>query len=105
MTLRLRFWGWAALMAALAAFFLIQVRPSLQLETDLLALLPKDERDPAVDRALREFSAQAGRKTLFLIGAADGAVARKAAGDFAAALRQSPAFADVQFEVQSRLAD
>lgn len=105
MTLRLRFWGWAALMAALLGFFFVDVRPHLQLETDLLALLPKDQRDPGVDLALREFSEQAGRKTLFLIGAADGAVARKAASNFATTLRQSPAFSDVQFEVQSRLAD
>jgi predicted exporter len=103
--LQWRFYGWAALMAALLAFFLLEVRPNLALETDLLALLPKDQHDPAVDLALREFSEQAGRKTLFLIGAPDPALARKAASAFAQALRQSPAFSDVQLEVQSRLAD
>src|SRR5205085_9859135 len=83
----------------------LAVRPQLALEADILALLPKDERDPAVDLALREFSDHAGRKTLFLVGAADEANARAAASAFAARLRESPAFADVQLEVQTRVQD
>lgn len=103
--LRLRFLLWLALMLALCALFFTRVVHQLHPETDILALLPGAEKDPVVDTALRRFSDQAGRKTLFLIGADTETAAAHAASDFAAHLQQSPAFSDVQLQVQNRLRD
>src|SRR2546422_7496922 len=100
---RLRFVLWSALMLALCAVFFTGVKNRLAPETDILALLPAAEQDPVVDVALREFSEKAGRKTLFLVGAATDGAARTAASQFAQTLRGSAGFADVQLEVQSRM--
>lgn len=98
--LRLRFIAWCLLMLALAAGFAWRVAPRLTLETDILAMLPEERRDPELDRALREFSAELARRQIFLVGAAP-EEARAAAGAFADALRESGAFESVQFEIDA----
>ncbi|HWU69163.1 MAG TPA: hypothetical protein VN046_09820 [Stenotrophobium sp.] len=103
--LRLRFVFWLALMLALCTVFFTRVVHQLNPETDILALLPGAEKDPVIDVALHKFSDQAGRKTLFLIGAGTDAAAARAAEDFAARLQKSAAFADVQLRVQNRMHD
>ena len=77
--LRLRFFVWLALMLMLCTVFFTRVVHQLNPETDILALLPSAEKDPVVDTALRLFSDQAGRKTLFLIGADTTDAANRAA--------------------------
>ena len=104
-SLRLRFVAWLALMLVACALFFSHPKAYLDTETDILALLPSAEKDPVVDTALRLFSDQAGRKTLFLIGADTTDAANRAADDFAASLRRSTAFSDVQLEVQNRMRD
>ncbi|MGH8541461.1 MAG: hypothetical protein ACRETW_13280, partial [Stenotrophobium sp.] len=104
-TPRLRFFIWLALMLALCVNFFTHLKPILATETDILSLLPGAEQDPVVDIALREFSDQAGRKTLFLLGAASDEAARTAATNFAAALKPGQGFDDVQLEVQDRMQD
>ena len=103
--LRLRFAVWLLLVAAITASFFGDLKAYLDTETDILALLPSAEHDPVVDGALRAFSDQAGRKVLFLIGAADPDTARAAAAGFAGTLRKAEGFAYVQFEVQNRVAE
>ena len=48
---------WTLLFAALVAHQIHLWRGGLQVETDLLALLPKDQRDEAAEAALRGLSA------------------------------------------------
>ncbi|MGH8462009.1 MAG: MMPL family transporter [Stenotrophobium sp.] len=103
--LRLRFFVWLALMLVLCTVFFTRVVHQLNPETDILALLPGAEQDPVVGTALHKFSDQAGRKTLFLIGADTADAANHAADEFAASLRGNAAFSDVQLEVQNRLRD
>ncbi|MGH8506289.1 MAG: MMPL family transporter [Stenotrophobium sp.] len=104
-SLRLRFFVWLALMLVLCTVFFTRVVHQLNPETDILALLPGTEKDPVVDIALHRFSDQAGRKTLFLIGASTDTAAGRAANDFAACLQKNPAFSDVQLHVQNRMRD
>lgn len=101
MSLRARFLSWTAIVAALLVLCVVDVRPGFRLETDILALLPGNEADPAEARALDRFSDRIGRNAAWLIGAPDFAQARKAAGAFAATLSASPAFAKVRFEIDA----
>ena len=101
MSLRARLLGWTAIVAALLVLCAVDVRPGFRLETDILALLPGNEADPAEARALDRFSDRIGRNAAWLIGAPDFAQARKAASAFAAVLSASPAFARVRFEIDA----
>lgn len=103
--MRLRFAAWLLLMLAVCATFFADLKGNLDTETDILALLPSEEHDPVADHALHAFSDQAGRKVLFLIGAEEDTKARAAAADFADALKANAGFSEVQFEVQSQLAE
>jgi predicted exporter len=99
--IRVRFAAWTALMLAVAAAFLLDVRGKLAIETDIMALLPADEREPELDHAARHFSDVSSRKTLFLVGAPTAAQARTAASQFAGLLRAPKVFKDVQLEVNT----
>jgi predicted exporter len=102
---RLRFIVWLLLMAGVCAVFFGDLKGNLSTETDILALLPGTEHDPVVDRALREFSDQAGRKILFLVGSRNEDDAHAAGAAFAAALKAGDGIADVQYEVQNRVGE
>lgn len=81
---------WTLLFAALLAHQLHLWRGGLQVETDLLALLPKDERDEAAEAALRNLADTASKQVVVLV---TGANAPDAARKFSAnldATRLSP---------------
>jgi len=102
---RLRFFIWLALMLAVCVAFVADLKGNLSTETDILALLPGAQHDPVVDRALREFSDQAGRKIIFLVGSRNAEHARAAGAAFAAALKAGEGIADVQYEVRNRVGE
>jgi predicted exporter len=99
-TLRRRFWLWLGAVAMLGAAYGFGVHGRLQVETDLLAMLPQVERDPLVEGAVRALAEATGRRTLFLVGAPDLARARAAAADLATTLTQGGAFDRVTFRVE-----
>ena len=99
---RARFWLWSATVAALAAVFAFGVSGRMRVETDILAMLPQDERDPAVEEAVRALSDTTGQRTLFLIGAPEFAEARDAARALHSALQKSGVFARLQLEPEYR---
>jgi predicted exporter len=76
---RLLAWLWLIFLV-LAAGFLIAGRDNWadRVDTDLLALLPRDERRPAIEAALRALSAQGERQLALLISAQDEAGTRQA---------------------------
>ncbi len=61
----------------------------LQLDTDILAMLPQDERDPTVQNATRQLSDAAAKRVVVLIGGQDWESARTAADAYAASLENS----------------
>jgi predicted exporter len=73
-------WLWLAFLLA-AACFLIVERQTLagRVDTDLLALLPHDERRPALEAALKALSAQGEKQLALLVSGKDEAGTRKAA--------------------------
>jgi predicted exporter len=101
MTLRVRFLAWALAMAAIAAVFGLTIQRDASLETDVLAMLPAADRDPAVEASARRLTGATGRKLLFLVGAADPAQARSAAGLLAERLREAgDVFSGVNLELR-----
>lgn len=95
--LRLRFLAWCLLMFVTLAIFTWRVVPELNVETDILALLPQERQDPDLDLAIGKFSAGLAGRQIFLLGATP-QEARGAADAFVTELRGSGAFASVQFE-------
>lgn len=99
----LRFGLWLLLVAGLGLWFGLRTLPALRIETDITAMLPQTLPDPGVRQALDRFGAAAGKRNLFLVGAADFESARRAATAFAGSLQASGAFAEVQLEVTREL--
>ncbi len=102
MSLARRFQFWSAAVALLLAVFVFDVLPHFKLETNILALLPPSETDPAIDRALDRFTDLLGRDVVFLIGSDDFDQAKNIAAKFAQNLQGSAAFSQVRFKVDSR---
>jgi predicted exporter len=76
------------------------VRPRIVVETNVLALLPAGERDAELDQASRRFAEDLGRRTLFLVGAAEFARAREVGQELATDLRKADVFRRVRFDVR-----
>jgi len=100
-----RFRLWGAAMLLLALVFAIVVAPRLRVETSIFALLPADERDAGAEQAVRVYTDQLARNSVFLVGAGDFAAARRAAGAFADTLRGSGQFSQVRLQVDQALAE
>ncbi|MDR0564483.1 MAG: hypothetical protein LBG78_06055, partial [Azoarcus sp.] len=72
-------WAWLACLLA-AACFLIFKQPWVgRVDTDLLALLPHDERRPVLESALKALSAQGEKQLVLLVSAQDEPATREAA--------------------------
>ena len=97
--LRTRFIGWSVFILAVLAVFALRVVPDPRVETDILALLPQEQTDHALDTALEAFSAQLARKQIFLVGSDTVNDARLAAAAFAKTLETSGAFSSVQWQL------
>lgn len=98
--LRARFRLWLGAVAALALAYGLGVHGKLQVETDLLAMLPRVERDTLIEQAVRALAEATGRRTLFLVGAPDDARARAAAEDLARVLERAGVFERVVLHVE-----
>lgn len=82
-------WLIVALAAAIYVTALL-IGGRLQLDTDVLAMLPQDQRQPAVQKATRALADAAARRVVVLIGGKDWGSARRAADAYAAALVGAP---------------
>jgi predicted exporter len=96
-----RFRLWLAAMLALIAVFAMIVVPHFRVDTDILTLLPGDAHDPGAEQALRTYTEQLGRHTLFLVGARDLPSAKAAATAFAGSLTSSGAFAQARVDLDA----
>ncbi|MCL2160509.1 MAG: MMPL family transporter [Betaproteobacteria bacterium] len=84
-------WSWLGVLALLAAMFLLHVLPWRgQIDTDLLALLPVDERNPHAEAALKTLTQHGERELLLLLGAPDATTAQRAAHRTLEMLRDAP---------------
>jgi predicted exporter len=62
----------------------------LQLDTDVLAMLPQDERQPAVQQATRTLADAGQRKVIVLVGGGEWETAKQAADQFAERMKAAP---------------
>ncbi len=78
---------WAAVVALLLAHGVsLWLQQRIAPDTDILALLPAQEQDPAVQRAFTHMADAAQQKVIVLVGARDWDQARRAADSYRAAL-------------------
>ena len=77
---------WLLLVAIMSGVLVTQMRHGLPLSTDLLALLPQEERDPVLKTANEAISRALGRHVIVLVGHPDRAKARAVAQTMADAL-------------------
>ncbi|HSC80370.1 MAG TPA: hypothetical protein VLC08_08450, partial [Chitinolyticbacter sp.] len=81
-------WGWLLIVLAIAGHNLyLWTGARLRLDTDILAMLPQNERDPLVQGATRQLADAAARRIVVLVGGKDWATAKRAGDAYAAALQ------------------
>lgn len=89
---------WLIAVAAAAIYLLVRVHDGIELQTDLMALLPQEERDPVVQRAKPRMADIFGRRIVLLVGHEDRTTARTAGADLARTLRDSGMTTSVHYE-------
>ncbi len=77
----------------------------LELDTDVLAMLPRNEREPAIQDATAKLADAGARRVVVLIGGAGGADAARSADAYANALPQSGADFTVDYRVDASRMD
>ena len=84
-------WGWLGVLALLAILLLTHILPWRgQIDTDLLALLPVDERNPHAEAALKTLTQHGERELVLLLAAPDAATAERVARHVRENLRDAP---------------
>ncbi|WP_028081067.1 MMPL family transporter [Solimonas soli] len=101
MSARVRLLLWVALMTAAGLWLWWASGSRLQIETDITAMLPQTAPDAVTRQALERVEAALGRRSLYLLGAADFASAKRAAEAFAARLREALVYSDVTLGIAS----
>ncbi len=76
----------------------------LQLDTDVLAMLPRDERDATVQNVTRKLTDSASRRIVVLVGGGDWLSARSAADAYARALSASSQTVNLRYLVDDAMA-
>jgi predicted exporter len=71
--------AWAALVVLSGGYLLVRMHAGLPLRTDLLALLPREDRDPVLQRANEIVTRNLSRRIVVLVGHRERATARAAA--------------------------
>lgn len=89
----------------MVAFLSWQTSLGFPLETDILKLLPQTQADPLTEQAYRQFESAAGRKTVFMVGHADGKVAKKGAEQLFSAMNNSGLFSEISYRIQPERAE
>ena len=78
--------AWLAVVVGAAVYLTVLGIAGFPIRTDLLALLPREERDPVVQKANEAVSRSLGRRLLLAFGDSDRARARAAARQATAAI-------------------
>lgn len=90
--------AWLAVVLVAGALVAQRFTGSAPLETDLMALLPPTEKNPAAEVAVKALAEQLGNRALFLVGHADATTAGRAARAFGAHLEGTGTFTRIVVE-------
>jgi predicted exporter len=82
-------YAWVLVVAAVAGTLLIQLHRGIELQTDMTALLPVEERDAVVQRAKDRVSEMLAQRVFILVGDRDRSTARAGGATLAQALEDS----------------
>ncbi len=82
-------WCWLALVLSAGGYVVLRLHAGVQLQSSVLALLPRMERDGVADRAQQRVAEAGARRIVLLIGHTDGLRARTVGREIAAALGAS----------------
>jgi predicted exporter len=100
---------WLAVVVAAALFLAFRLAGGATVESNILALLPRGERDTAAQSAQDKIASQLSRRVVFLVGDASSARAEAAAHALSDALSRSGLIArltsNVDADAQRRIAD
>lgn len=96
--------GWLVVVAAAALYLLVRAFGGIELQTDLMALLPQEERDTAVQRAKARMTEILGRRIILLVGHENRGTARAAGAELAQTLRHSGMTASVYYQADEATA-
>jgi predicted exporter len=88
---------WLVIVAAAGAFLLLRLHDGIEFQSDLFALLPQEDRDPAVQYAKQKAGALLGQRIILLVGDADRANARSAGAELASAISASDIASSVTY--------
>lgn len=97
--MRLLALAWLLLVAIAGAYVGVRAHAGLVFQTDLMALLPQEDRDPELQRAKSQVATAFGRRIVLLIGHEDRDKARAAGAELAGALARSGLAASVTYDV------
>ncbi len=89
---------WAGVLVVLFTLSGFQVMRNWRLQTDVLALLPQNEQDPALRSLRRMASGALGRTALFVVAHEQPETGRRAARQLGAGMAASPLFKSVQWD-------
>lgn len=102
MAIKFRAILWFVLALAMLGYLALLLQSnSLNIDSNVLSLLPQTEADPAVERAFTSFSDQSMKNLVFLVRSDDKATAIAAADELGSALQSSARFASVQWNDSS----
>ncbi len=99
--MRLRALSWLLFALLLATTTALKFWPTPPIETDLLALLPATERNPAAEQAAASLGRLSGERAVFLIGLPQAVDARNAATILADRLRDGRVFKNCVAKIPS----
>ena len=92
---------WLGVVAAAVLYLLLRLHDGVQFQTDLLALLPQEERDATVQHAKEKVAALFGQRIVLLVGDDDRDAARSAGAELAQVLGDTGIASSVTFTLPS----
>ncbi|WP_317930848.1 hypothetical protein [Halioxenophilus sp. WMMB6] len=90
---------WLVMMALLSLLLALQWLRGIEVETDILALLPVTEQDPIVAEASNRFNQSLAQRHLLVVGAESLSQAVAAADQLADALAEVPGIAELEYRI------
>lgn len=91
--------SWLGAVAVTAAYLALRLWTGVEFQTDLMALMPQEERDAAVQHAKDRINDVFGRRVVVLVGHADRTTARNAAAKLVQALQGSGMIQSITYRI------
>jgi len=98
--MRARFLLWLTLMLMCVGYLTHKLSDPSPVETNVMAMLPAEQRQPEVERALEQLAAHASDRIVLMIGHRDAATVERLATELEGTLRNEPQLTEVQGRIE-----